>query len=66
MIDAESWVIVQLVVKTGHRFSGNEVLIPTKLVQRISYDNSSVYVNLTGAGVEQSPSHHLMAADAKA
>jgi hypothetical protein len=57
MIDARSWAISQLVIKTGHRLSGNEVLIPTKNVDRISYDESTVFVNLTGKAVEQSPAH---------
>ena len=42
MMDAQSWVIGQLVIKTGHRFSGHEVLIPTKAVDSISYEDSTV------------------------
>ena len=37
MMDAQSWAIRQLVIKTGHRFSGKEVQIPTRTVDRISY-----------------------------
>ena len=37
MMDAQSWAIRQLIVKTGHRFSGKEVQIPTRNVERISY-----------------------------
>ena len=48
MMDAESWAIRQLVIKIGHRFSGKEVLIPMRKVDRISYLESTVYVNLTG------------------
>ena len=59
MMDAHSWAIRQLVVKIGHRFSGNEVQIPTSQVDRISYDKSTVFVNLTSKAVEQSPAHHL-------
>jgi PRC-barrel domain len=55
MINTESWAIGQLVIKTGHRFSGNEVLIPTTKVDRVSYEKSTVFVNLTRADVEQSP-----------
>lgn len=57
MMDAQSWAIGQLVVKTGHRLSGKESLIPTKLVDRISYDQSTVFANLTGEAVEQSSLH---------
>jgi len=55
MMDGRSWAIGQLVIKTGHRFSGKEVLIPSNLVDRISYDESTVFVNLTVEAVKQSP-----------
>jgi hypothetical protein len=60
MMDDQSWAIGQLVIKTGHRFSGKEVQIPTRKVDRISYPDSTVFVNLTGEAVEQSPAHHLV------
>jgi hypothetical protein len=62
MMDTQNWALGQLIVKTGHRFSGNEVEIPTGKVERISYEESTVYVNLTSAEVEQSFTHHLAAA----
>jgi hypothetical protein len=58
MMDDQSWAICELVIKTGHRFSGREVQIPTSKVHRISYEKSTVSVNLTSAAVEQSPAHH--------
>jgi hypothetical protein len=59
MMDAQSWGIRQLVIKTGHRFSGKEVQIPTRAVDRISYPDSTVFVNLTKEGVQQSPAYEL-------
>ena len=59
MMDDQSWGILQLVVRTGHRLSGKEVQIPTSQVDRISYGDSTVFVNLTSAAVERSPQHHL-------
>jgi hypothetical protein len=59
MMDDQSWAIHELVIKTGHRFSGKEVRIPASQVQRISYEQSTVFVNLTSAAVEQSPAHRL-------
>jgi hypothetical protein len=59
MMDGQSWAIRQLVIKTGHRFSGKEVQIPTSKVGRISYEQSTVSVNLTSEAVAQSPEHHL-------
>jgi len=57
MMDDKSWAIGQLVVKTGHRFTGKEVLIPANKVARISYEESKVFVTLTKEAVEQSPVH---------
>ncbi len=54
MMDAETWEIGQLAVKIGHRFSGEEILIPTKQVERISYDDSTVLIHLTGADLNKS------------
>jgi hypothetical protein len=64
MMDDKSWAIGQLVVKTGHRLSGKEVQIPSSLVDRISWDESKVFVNLTTEAVERSPAHHLAPAGA--
>lgn len=61
MMDAQSWAISQLVIKTGHRLSGNEVRLAAKDVERISYDESTVFVNLTKEAVEHSPANHLTA-----
>ncbi len=59
MTDDQTWAIRELVIKTGHRFSGKEVQIPTSAVGQISYEESTVFVNLTREAVEQSPEHHL-------
>jgi hypothetical protein len=64
MMDDQNWAIGQLVIKTGHRLSGREVQIPAKNVERISYEDSTVFVNLTGEGVEESPAHYMAAAAA--
>ena len=66
MMDDQSWAIRELVIKIGHRFSGKEVQIPTSLVDRISYEKSTVSVNLTSEAVQQSPTHHLAAVGAVA
>jgi hypothetical protein len=60
MMDDKSWAIGQLVIKIGHRLSGKEVQIPTSKVARISFDESTVFVNLTKEAVEQSPEYHLV------
>jgi hypothetical protein len=57
MMNDKSWAIRELVIKIGHRFSGNEVLVPVSKVDRISYDDSTVFVKLTREAVEKSPTH---------
>jgi hypothetical protein len=59
LMDDQNWVIRQLVIKTGHRLSGREVQIPASQADRISRDESTVFVNLTGDAVQQSPAHEL-------
>jgi hypothetical protein len=54
MMDTRTWAIGQLVVKIGHRLSGEETLMPTKQVERVSYDESTVFAHPTGEAVEQS------------
>ena len=60
MMNDRSWAIRQLVIKTGLWLSGREVQVPTSKVDRISYDASTVFVNLTKNAIEQSPAHHLV------
>ena len=61
MMDTQSWAIRQLVIKVGHRFSGKEVLIPTGDVDRISYQDSTVFVSQAREAIEQSSAHHMAA-----
>jgi len=60
LMDDKTWAINQLVVKTGHRFTGKEVQIPMSQVERISYKESTVHVKLTREAVEKSPEHLLV------
>jgi len=60
LMDDKSWAISQLVVKIGHRFTGNEVLIPVGKVTQIIYDASKVFVNLTTDAVEKSLEYRLV------
>ncbi len=52
MVDIKSWVIRDLVVETGHWYSGKEILIAPSRIERISYDESKVFVSLTKADIE--------------
>jgi hypothetical protein len=59
MMDDKSWAIQQLVIKTGHRFTGKEVQIPMNQIDGISYQDSTIFVKLTTDAVEKSPEQHL-------
>jgi hypothetical protein len=58
MMDSQSWAIVELIVKTGHLLSAKEACIPTSEVERISYEESTVIVNLTKAAVKRNRANH--------
>ncbi len=55
IMDDGSWAVTELVIRIGHRFTGSEVCLPVSKVIRISYDESTVFVNLTKTEAEQSP-----------
>jgi hypothetical protein len=59
MMDDKSWAIQQLVIKTGHRFTDKELQIPMSRIDRISYQDSTVFVKLTEDAVGKRPEHHL-------
>jgi hypothetical protein len=47
MIDDRTWLIREIVVEFGHWFSGKAIRVPTEKISRISYGDSTVYVDLT-------------------
>ena len=52
LVDDQTWTIRDLVVETGHWFSGKEIKITTRRIERISYEDSKVFVHLTKADLE--------------
>jgi len=60
MMNPQNWEIRQLVIKTGHAPSAEEVRIPTSKVQRISYEDSTVFVKLSQGTAVQNPVRHLI------
>lgn len=65
LLDRQSWAIRQLVIKIGHMLSGREVQVPSSQVDRICYEEATVFVNMTIEGVTQSPPYPLEPADVK-
>ena len=59
IIHGNSWAICHLVVETGHWFSGKEMVISPKNIDRISYDESKVFVTLTKENILKAPEYHV-------
>jgi uncharacterized protein YrrD len=53
LIDDRSWAIRELVVDASSWISRKEALIPSDWVDRISYEDSKVFISLTKAEIEQ-------------
>jgi uncharacterized protein YrrD len=64
IVDDKSWAIRNLVVEAGHWYAGREILIAPDKVDRISYEDSSVFVNLTKADIERAAENRLAKAGA--
>lgn len=64
LVDPQTWAIRELVIKIGHRFSGKEVQILTSQVERIGYEESTVFVRMTKEAVERNSTFQLAPAGA--
>jgi len=62
MVDDRSWMIHEFAVEAGHWYSGKEVLISTSRIERISYEESKVFVSLTKADIKRTAAHELAGA----
>jgi sporulation protein YlmC with PRC-barrel domain len=59
IMDDKSWAICHLVVETGHWFSHKEIVISPKHIDRISYEESKVFVNVTKEAILEAPQYHV-------
>jgi len=57
IIDDETWAIRYLIVDTRNWWPGIKVLISTKWIERVSWSESKVFVNLTRETIKQSPEY---------
>jgi hypothetical protein len=62
MVDIRSWVVRDLVVETGHWYAGKEILVAPSRIDRISYEQSKVFVSLTLADIRRTPEHQIATA----
>jgi hypothetical protein len=63
-VDDRNWAIRQVVAEAGHWYSGNEVLISPGMVERISYVDSTVFLNVTKTEAQASAEHAVAKTDA--
>jgi hypothetical protein len=64
MVDDKTWAIGEIVVETGHWYSGKEILIPSSKIKRISYAEAKVFVNLTMADIRHTAENDVAKAHA--
>jgi uncharacterized protein YrrD len=57
IIDDDTWTIRYLIVNTGNLFTGKKVLISPEWIERISWDDSKVYLNMTKETLKESPEY---------
>jgi sporulation protein YlmC with PRC-barrel domain len=57
IIDDKTWSVHFLVVDTGHWFPGKKVLIAPKWINKVKWEDSAVYVDITITAVKNSPEY---------
>jgi hypothetical protein len=59
VLDDESWAIRYMVVDTRNWWPGKKVLVAPKWIERASWNDSRVYVNLSRHNIEEAPEYDL-------
>ena len=57
IIDDETWVIRYLIIDTGDWWPGKKVLVSPKWIERVSWNESKIFVNLLRETIKQSPEY---------
>ncbi len=57
IIDTENWAIRYLIIDTTNWFAGKKVLISPKWIDRISWHEAKVFVNLSSEEIRQAPEY---------
>jgi hypothetical protein len=57
VIDDQTWAIRYLIINTHNWWPGKRVLVAPKWIERISWDASKIYVNLSREAIKQSPEY---------
>lgn len=57
VIDDETWAIRYLVIDTSNWWRGKKVLVSPYWIERVSWDESQIFVNLSREAIRQSPEY---------
>ncbi len=57
IIDDETWEILYLIIDTRNWWPGKKVLISTQWIERVSWDEEKVFINLNCESIKQSPEY---------
>jgi hypothetical protein len=57
IIDDETWAIRYLIIDTRNWWPGKKVLVSPQWIERVSWSESKVFVNLSGETIKQSPEY---------
>ncbi|HEY5505426.1 MAG TPA: PRC-barrel domain-containing protein, partial [Sedimentisphaerales bacterium] len=57
IIDDETWAIRYLIIDTRNWWPGKKVLVSTQWIERVSWSESTVFVNLLRETIKQSPEY---------
>ena len=57
IIDDETWAIRYFIINTRNWWPGKKILISPRWIERVSWSESKVFVNLTREAVKQSPEY---------
>ena len=57
IIDEETWAIRYLIIDTRNLWPGKKVLISPRWIERVSWDESNVFVNVLREAIKQAPEY---------
>lgn len=57
VIDDETWAIRYLIVDTVNWWTGKKVLVAARWIERVSWGDSKVFINLSRASIKQAPEY---------
>ena len=63
MIDDKTWAVRHVVVETGHWYYGKDIIISPGDIERISYEESAIFVNVTKEALQEAVEYHMPRAE---